>query len=114
MLLNILERAKVMPSDDKLKIPNVVLHVKDGEAVINCYSEMMGEIEEVIEELKISGDVDFKISFNTNYFLDVVKLLAGESPEIMIKLSGSLGPALIKNLDQDNYLYVLVPLRTNN
>jgi len=113
-LLNVLERAKVMPSDDKLKIPHVVLHVKDSEAVINCYSEMMGEIEEVIEELKISGDVDFKISFNTNYFLDVVKLLAGESPEIIIRLSGSLGPALIKTPDKDDYLYVLVPLRTNN
>lgn len=114
MLLNILERAKVMPSDDKLKIPNVVLHVKENGAVVNCYSEMMGEIEEVIEELQLSGEIDFKISFNTNYFLDVVKLLAGESSEILITLSGSLGPALIKNPEQDNYLYVLVPLRTSS
>ncbi|HWP95591.1 MAG TPA: DNA polymerase III subunit beta [Syntrophomonadaceae bacterium] len=114
MLTNVLERARVMPTDDKLKIPNVRVEIKENEVVINSFSEVMGEIEEVIDEITISGDNNFKISFNTNYFLDVVKLLAGESEQIEIKLSGSLGPAVIKNPEKDNYLYVLVPLRTGN
>ena len=113
LFANILERAKVMPTDDKLKIPNVLINIRDNEAVLNSYSEMMGEIEEIIDDIQISGDKDFKISFNTNYFLDVVKLLASESDEIFINLNGSLGSAVINSNKQD-YLYVLVPLRTSS
>ncbi len=112
LLANILERAKVMPTDDKLKIPNVLISIRDNEAVLNSYSEIMGEIEEIIEDINISGEKDFKISFNTNYFLDVVKLLATESNELSISLSGPLGPAVIRS-DKQDYLYVLVPLRTS-
>ncbi|NMB33940.1 MAG: DNA polymerase III subunit beta, partial [Clostridium sp.] len=78
------------------------------------YSEMMGEIEEVIEDIKLSGDNDVQIAFNTNYFLDVIKVFTGECEEIDIHLSGALGPALIQNPKKDNYLYVLVPLRTTS
>ena len=39
---------------------------------------------------------------------------ASECEEIEIQLSGALGPALIRNPKKDNYLYVLVPLRTTN
>lgn len=114
LLVKILERARVMPTDDKLKIPNVLIQINENEAIVNSFSEIMGEIEEIIEDINITGDNNFKISFNTNYFLDVVKLLAGESEEIDIQLSGSLGPAIIKNPEKDDYLYVLVPLRTAN
>lgn len=113
LLANILERAKVMPTDDKLKIPNVLLNIRENEAVLNSFSEMMGEIEEIIEDIQISGDKDFKISFNTNYFLDVVKLMAAESDDISINMSGPLGPAVVRGGKQD-YLYVLVPLRTSS
>lgn len=112
-LLNALERAKTMPTDDKLKIQHVNFKFLPGEAVINAYSEVMGELTEVIENLTMEGD-EVKIAFNTNYFLDVVKILQNECDNIMINLSGAIGPAIIKNPDSDNYLYVLVPLRTNN
>ncbi|MEN6327123.1 MAG: DNA polymerase III subunit beta [Syntrophomonas sp.] len=114
ILANSLERARIMPSDDKLKIQHAKFHFRENEALVNTYSEIMGEIEEVIEELNIKGESDVKIAFNTNYFLDVVKLLTAECEELSINLSGSLGPALIKNPLKENYLYVLVPLRISN
>jgi DNA polymerase-3 subunit beta len=55
-----------------------------------------------------------KIAFNTNYFLDIVKILNDECEQIRIELSGSLGPVKIVNPAAGNYLYVLVPLRTSN
>jgi DNA polymerase-3 subunit beta len=113
LLLNALERAKTMPSDDKLKIQYVSFSLVPNEAEINAYSEVMGELKEVIEDLTMEGD-EVKIAFNTNYLLDVVKILQNECTNIMINLSGSIGPAIIKNPDNDNYLYVLVPLRTSN
>jgi DNA polymerase-3 subunit beta len=42
-----------------------------------------------------------------------MKILDAETERISIQMSGSLGPSLITNPDKENYLYVLVPLRTN-
>ncbi|MGS0745639.1 DNA polymerase III subunit beta [Syntrophomonas erecta subsp. sporosyntropha] len=114
VLATTLERARIMPTDDKLKIPHVQFTISDNEGIINTYSELMGEMEEFLENINVNGDNNIKIAFNTNYFLDIVKIFSGECDSIEIKLSGSLGPALIKNPEKDNYLYILVPLRTSN
>lgn len=113
-LVTTLERAKIMPLDDKIKIPHVKFSFSEDEVIVNTYSEAMGEIEEIIEFIEIEGDNELKIAFNTNYFLDIAKIYDAECEEIIINLSGALGPALIKNPLNENYLYVLVPLRTNN
>lgn len=114
ILASSLGRAKIMPTDDKFQIQHVQFSIMDDEAVINSYSETMGELSEVIDEIKIEGEKDIKIAFNTNYFLDAVKIFEAECDTIKIKLSGPLSPALIKNPEKENYLYILVPMRTNN
>lgn len=114
-LVTTLERAKVMPMDDKIKIQHVKFEFNEMEAVISTYSEKVGEIEEILEyKNEIEGESELKISFNTNYFLEIAKIYDSECEEIIIKLSGALGPALVVNPDKENYLYVLVPLRTSN
>jgi len=110
----ILERARTMPGDDSLKMQYIQLTVANNELKINAYSELMGELDERVEEVTIEGEEDQKISFNTNYFLDAVRVLQTESENLQMKLSGALGPAMIKNPADDNYIYVLVPLRTSN
>jgi DNA polymerase-3 subunit beta len=65
-LMSTLERARVMPTDDKLKIQHVQLKFKSDEILINTYSELVGEIEEIIEDFDIQGENEFLISFNTN------------------------------------------------
>lgn len=111
-LLTTLERAKVMPTDTKVKIPYVKLEFNEFEALVYTYSEAMGEIEEIIENISIEGEAELKISFNTTYILDIAKIFNAECEEIIINLSGSLSPAIIKNPSKENYIYVLVPLRT--
>lgn len=113
VLTNTLERARTMPTDEKLKIHHAQFLIQEKEIMVNAFSEAMGEIEELIEDFEVQGDLDFKIAFNTNYFLDVMKILDAETERISIQMSGSLGPSLITNPDKENYLYVLVPLRTN-
>lgn len=113
-LIQSIERARTMPMDTKVKFQHFQLSFTDNEAIINAYSEIMGEIEEHIENIEIEGETNIKIAFNTNYFLDIVKLLASECSQISLSLSGSLGPALIKNPEKDDYIYILVPLRTTN
>ncbi|MEA1961536.1 MAG: DNA polymerase III subunit beta [Bacillota bacterium] len=113
-LANALERAKIMPTDDKFKIQHVQFSFDGEEACLHSYSEAMGEISEVIEDIELEGDKEVKIAFNTNYFLDVIKIFAQECDTVSIQLSGPMGPAIIKNPEKEQYLYVLVPLRTNN
>lgn len=114
ILASSLGRAKIMPTDDKFQIQHVQFSLMENEVLLNSYSESMGEISEVIEEIQIDGEKDIKIAFNTNYFLDAVKIFEAECNSIIIKLAGSLSPALIRNPEKDNYLYILVPMRTNN
>ena len=109
-----LERAKIIPTDDKLKIQHMQLYFQEEEVLINSNSEAMGEIVEVIEDNIIEGDKELKIVFNTNYFLEAVKVFDQECENISISFSGSFGPAMLKNDAKDNYLYILVPMRTNN
>ncbi len=109
-----LDRARVMPTDDKLKIPSFKLSINENELMISTHSVAMGEINDLIEEVSIDGNKDFTIAFNTNYFSDIVKLLAMECENITIKMSGPLGPSVISNPNKENYIYVLVPLRTNS
>lgn len=109
-----LERVKIIPTDDKLKIQHMQLYFQEEEVYINSNSEAMGEIVEVIEDNTIEGDKELKIVFNTNYFLEAVKVFDQECENIAISFSGSFGPAMLKNEAKDNYLYILVPMRTNN
>ena len=111
-LLNTLERARVMPTDDKIKIPHIQLSFGENEAQINSYSEAVGDISEVLENVSLSGEKDIKIAFNTNYFLDIVRILETECDNIKVSFSGMHGPAIVRNEEKDNYIYVMVPLRT--
>jgi DNA polymerase-3 subunit beta len=51
VLSNTLERAKIMPTDDKTKIQHVQFIFSENEAKVESFSEIMGEIQEVIEDL---------------------------------------------------------------
>lgn len=113
ILGEILERARIMPGDESLKMQYIQLTVANNELKVNAYSEAMGELDERVEEVSIEGDQDQKISFNTNYFLDAVRALQSETEDLQIKLSGALGPAMIKNPTDEKYIYILVPLRTS-
>lgn len=113
-LTTALERAKTMPTDEKVKIQYVQIQLNENEAVLKTYSEIMGEIIEIIDDIEIEGENDLKIAFNTNYLLDIAKIYAGEGEFINIKFSGPLSPALVTNPEKDNFFYVIVPLRTSN
>ncbi|WP_054696055.1 DNA polymerase III subunit beta [Syntrophomonas palmitatica] len=113
VLAEILDRARTMPRDENLKLQYVQLSLNQGEASFYAYSDLMGELNERVDDISISGENELKITLNTNYFLDAVRVLQGEGEELEIKFSGPFSPALIHNPEKNNYLYVLVPLRTS-
>lgn len=68
------------------------------------------EQEEAREELSVaySGD-NVQVGFNVNYLLDVLNVL--EQEQVIIKLTGENGSALIQSSEEEDCLYVIMPLR---
>ncbi len=112
VLTTALERSRIMPPDEKFKIPNIQMNIEETGLTIDTVSENMGEIREFLDDIEIQGNNGFHILFNTNYFLDIAKILSQETDKLRIRMSGPLGAAAISNPEKDNYVYVLVPLRS--
>lgn len=68
------------------------------------------EVGEAKEDLKISYEgEEIKVAFNGQYLLD--GLTAANQEEILIKLLGPLKPGLIKPVGNDEFLYLIMPVR---
>ncbi len=110
-LTKALERVALMPTDPK-SIQSVKIRFFPTEIILSAFSDKMGEITERITEVEADNEKPFEVSFNTRYLLDGVKILNAETKTIQIGISGPLSPAIVKSPADENYKYILVPLRT--
>jgi DNA polymerase-3 subunit beta len=69
----------------------------------------VGKINEIIEIIKNGPDIE--IGFNSRYLIDLLKVI--EDEEIMIYMTNSVSPCLIKPLTGDKYVYLILPVRIN-
>ena len=79
------------------------------EIILKAESPSTGEASEKISCLKKGEDIT--ITFNTDYILDVLKVIKKEN--IIIKLNEPLNPAIITPDEDKNYIYILMPVRTD-
>ncbi len=82
----------------------------DGKLMVHTDETRVGE-EKAEIPVKVDGDEN-KISLNAQYLLDVLNTL-GES-DVAIELIDKDAPAVIKSNKDENYLYLIMPLKTNN
>lgn len=68
----------------------------------------VGKAEETIAGT-VEGQ-DLKISFVPDYITDVLKI--AESEKLIIKMTESLKPIDVREVDNDNFIYVVTPVRT--
>jgi DNA polymerase-3 subunit beta len=66
-----------------------------------------GKMEEELK-IKYNGDA-LKIGFNPTYILDVLKVI--DSEKIKINFNNNMSPAIIKGLGDDQYKYMVLPVR---
>ena len=52
---------------------------------------------------------DLQVAFNSKYLLDVLAIIGSE--EVTLGFTGPLNPGLIKPVGNDNYLYIIMPVR---
>lgn len=99
-----LERASLLAKEEKANL--VKFTIENNEMTINSNSEI-GNVNEVIET-EIDGE-NLSIAFNSRYILEGIKII--ESEEIELHFMGSLNPCIIKPVDDENYIYLVLPVR---
>jgi len=78
------------------------------EIILKAESPSTGEASEQISSFKKGEDIT--ITFNTDYILDVLKIIKKENT--IIKLNDPLNPAIIAPDEDKDYTYILMPVRT--
>ncbi len=76
--------------------------------ILKVESPTIGEASEKISCFK-KGD-DIIITFNCKYILDVLRVI--NTDNVLIKLNDPLNPVIITPEKDKNYLYVLMPVRS--
>jgi len=103
-LLEATERASLLAKEGA----NVVkFTISKEQLVINSNSPEIGKIEEQLP-VEMEGE-ETQIAFNSKYLIDVLRVIDAE--DILLELTGSLSPGIIKPFDEDNYIYLILPIR---
>lgn len=105
--LEAVERASLL-SRDKSGANIIRINVDKTELRIDQSSEL-GKISEQIG-IKMEGK-DVIIAFNAKFLIDALKVI--DSDQIIFELSGPFSPGVMRPLDNPNYLYLVLPVRTS-
>lgn len=103
-----IDRAYLLSREEKTNI--VLLMTKeDGSIEISSSSSQLGKVTEQLDVKQFTGD-PLKITFNSKYMLDVLKVI--ESEYIFIGFNGAMSPIIIKPTDHNHSLHLILPYRT--
>ena len=104
VLLDSIERASLLAKEGKNNL--VKFDIKAGSLDISSRSEE-GMVNEHVGA-EVTGK-DLVIGFNSKYILDVLKSISDE--EIKFEMGSSVSSCLIKQVDGDEYIYLVLPVR---
>ena len=105
---NSFERISLISSSavEKEKKYPVKVQVDIGKVTISCTNQT-GDAK---EELYVSTEgKNIEAGFNPKYFLDSLKVIDDE--EVYIEFGTSISPCLIKSTENDDYTYMILPIR---
>lgn len=103
-LQNGIERASLMAKDGNNNL--IKLDIQD-EAVIITSNSQLGKVREEVL-INLQGD-KIQIAFNSRYLIDVLKNF--EEEEVILEMTSSVSPCIIKAKEADNYKYLVLPVR---
>lgn len=103
MMQRSLELASVLAKEDS---SNLIKMSIDSSSMELCSNSEYGASENSIP-IFMEGEV-LKIAFNSKYLLDVFKVIEDES--VFLELDSRLKPCIIRPIEGDAYLYMVVPV----
>lgn len=107
-LKNAVERVALISSESERNIIRFIFS-QDGIS-ISATSPEVGKAEEHVDAQVEGGDLD--ISFSANYITDILKVLDSETCKFA--MTKPLAPADVREVGNDNFIYVVTPVRTSN
>lgn len=105
--LEAVERASVL-SRDKNGANIIRINVEKDELRIDQTSEF-GKISEQMN-IELDGK-NVMIAFNAKFLIEALKVI--DSEQIIFELSGPFSPGVMRPIDNPNYLYLVLPVRTS-
>jgi len=105
--LNAVERVSLLARDSDYNI--IKFNFKSDSVVISSNNPDIGKACETTPA-NINGN-DIEIAFNARYITDILKNI--DSEDISFSLNTPLSPACIKPFGDENYIYIITPVRTN-
>ncbi|SFL74726.1 DNA polymerase-3 subunit beta [Gracilibacillus orientalis] len=107
-LLQAVDRASLLAKDNHNNV--IRLQTKEQEIVeISGNSPEIGKVEEEITVAKMDGE-ELKISFSSKYMIDALKIM--DTEQVKIEFTGAMRPFIIKPIDHDQILQLILPVRT--
>ncbi|KMP19038.1 DNA polymerase III subunit beta [Bacillus cereus] len=106
--LQAIDRASLLARDGR----NNVVKLSTLEQAMLEISSNSPEIGKVVEEIqceKVDGE-ELKISFSAKYMMDALKAL--DSTEIKISFTGAMRPFLIRTVNDESIIQLILPVRT--
>ncbi|MED4955242.1 DNA polymerase III subunit beta [Paenibacillus sp. FSL R5-0527] len=105
-----IDRAYLLSREEKTNIVRLQT-LEDGSIEISSSSSELGKVTEQMEVAQFTGE-PLRISFNSKYMLDVLKVV--ESEQLHIGFTGAMSPIIIKPVDDTQSLYLILPYRTTH
>ena len=108
LLLQAIDRASLLAREER---NNIVRFSANEEKVIEISSNSpeVGKVEELIEAISVTGE-ELKISFSAKYMMDALKAIDGQ--DVTIQFTGPMRPFILKSVDDDSILQLILPVRT--
>ena len=104
-LLACFERASLVITNEERRYP-VKLDISDDMMVITSHTEIGNAREEI--RLEMEGK-KLEISFNPRYFIEALRVIENEM--VNIYFTSSIGPCIIKPLQGEAFVYLVLPIR---
>ncbi len=105
-MLAAIERASLLINVEHRRFPVCLKSLSDRELEISAKTDV-GTIEEIVP-IELNGEM-IDIDFNPKYFLDALRVI--EDEQVYLEFSGPSAPCLIKPIEGNGFLYMLLPLR---
>lgn len=103
-LQNCIERASLMVKEGNSNL--IKLDIKEDTLVITSNSQL-GKVREEIA-INLQGE-EIQIAFNSRYLIDVLKSM--EEDVVLLEMTSSVTPCVIKAKNTDSYKYLVLPVR---
>ena len=105
-LLNAIDRASFIKNDG---VSVIKFSLSEQECVLSSKSVEVGSSTEVLSSASFTGS-SLEISCNGRYVFDAIKALSGSL--VTFRLCGEMKPFIIKSVDDDNVLQLVLLVRT--